>query len=242
FGRQGVGRDVFLGELLHRLAVHSQGLSLFYLVPPNDRQAARDMLRQDEEFVGKTDVAGAVQTVWLLTDRATDPAFAAATDLFDATAYFNPLLAVQGLWPAVDPLLSQSRFLDASRVGPEHVETARRVRETLARAKETMTDPVFLELAALGATAQAARRASEFAQARLPALSPEDRLLVARARKLQRFFTQPFFVAEPYTSTPGKWVSRAETIQACQAILDGDADALPEESFRFVGNWSEAAR
>ena len=65
---------------------------------------------------------------------------------------------------------------------------------------------------------------------------------MARARKLQRFFTQSFFVAEPYTATPGTWVSRAETIQGCQAILDGAGDALPEDSFRFVGNWAEVDR
>jgi F-type H+-transporting ATPase subunit beta len=153
-----------------------------------------------------------VQTIFLAADDPQDPL--PTTDAFDAITYMTRDLAARGLYPAVDPLRSTSRLLDPSIVGAEHFDVARRVRETLRRAKE-------LE--------------------RMDAcLSEEDTLLVSRAHKIELFFTQPFFVAEPYTNRPGQYVSREETVTAFRGLLAGEYDDLPEEAFQWCGTIEQA--
>jgi F-type H+-transporting ATPase subunit beta len=122
-----------------------------------------------------------------------------------------------GIWPAVDPLASTSRLLAPAIVGQEHWEVAQRVRELLQRAGA-------LESAHPGGVG----------------LSDEQQRDLARARRVQRFFSQPFFVAEPFTGHSGRSVSRTETVRACRAILEGAYDVLPEEAFLFVGGIEEA--
>lgn len=236
-GGQGEGRVVAHAELVHNVSRQSNGLSIFYFIRKSDVDSVRDMLAREPIYAG--DSTGTVETFYLLTDYATDPVFAAGQDFLDAITFFSPILMVRGLYPAINPLTSHSRLLEPAIVGKEHYDVAVRVRETLQRAKQLLTDPLFLEYVAYRASRRAAEREQEFLAGRMRELLPEDKILVSRARRLERFFSQPFHVAERYAGVPGKLVSRGETIRGCKAILDGEYDALPEEAFTFVGELGE---
>ncbi|XP_059650826.1 ATP synthase subunit beta, chloroplastic-like [Cornus florida] len=160
-----------------------------------------------------------IQAVYVPADDLTDPAPATTFAHLDATTVLSRGLAAKGIYPAVDPLDSMSTMLQPRIVGEEHYETAQRVKQTLQRYKELQDI-----IAILG----------------LDELSEEDRLTVARARKIERFLSQPFFVAEVFTGSPGKYVGLAETIRGFQLILSGELDGLPEQAFYLVGNIDEA--
>jgi len=160
-----------------------------------------------------------IQAVYVPADDLTDPAPATTFSHLDATTVLSRNLAAKGIYPAVDPLDSTSTMLQVNIVGQEHYGTSQRVKETLQRYKELQDI-----IAILG----------------LDELSEEDRLVVARARKVERFLSQPFFVAEIFTGSPGKYVSLSETIKGFNMILDGQLDELPEQSFYLVGNIDEA--
>lgn len=234
-GPGGVGATVLLEELMFRFkkSRSKKGVAVFYFLRPADAAIAEGIV-QEPEYAG--DNAGAVQTFWMLTDNATDPSWAASLKGLDAAIYLSPVLAAQGIYPAIDPLVSTSRLLSPQVVGQEHYEVAQRVREILRRARQLMADPVFLELVACRANRAAAQRARDFVAERLPQLSVEDRILVSRARKVQNFLAHPFYVATLYTSIPAHWVSREETIAGCREILDGLHDDLPEAAFLMTGS------
>ncbi|KAM3288572.1 hypothetical protein P3S67_022002 [Capsicum chacoense] len=160
-----------------------------------------------------------IQAVYVPADDLTDPAPATTFAHLDATTVLSRGLAAKGIYPAVDPLDSTSTMLQPRIVGEEHYETAQRVKQTLQRYKELQDI-----IAILG----------------LDELSEEDRLLVARARKIERFLSQPFFVAEVFTGSPGKYVGLAETIRGFQLILFGELDGFPEQAFHLVGNIDKA--
>jgi len=160
-----------------------------------------------------------IQAVYVPADDLTDPAPATTFAHLDATTVLSRGLASKGIYPAVDPLDSTSTMLQPGIVGVEHYATAQRVKETLQRYKELQDI-----IAILG----------------LDELSEEDRAVVARARKVERFLSQPFFVAEIFTGSPGKYVSLADTIMAFNGILDGKYDDLPEQAFYLVGDINEA--
>ena len=160
-----------------------------------------------------------IQAVYVPADDLTDPAPATTFAHLDATTVLSRGLASKGIYPAVDPLDSTSTMLQPSIVGDTHYDTAQRVKETLQRYKELQDI-----IAILG----------------LDELSEEDRQTVARARKVERFLSQPFFVAEVFTGSPGKYVALADTITGFNAILDGEYDDLPEQSFYLVGDMNEA--
>ncbi len=160
-----------------------------------------------------------VQAVYVPADDLTDPAPATTFSHLDATTVLSRSIAELGIYPAVDPLDSTSRILEPGVVGEEHYRTARRVQETLQRYK-ALQDIIAI----LG----------------MDELSEEDKLVVARARKLQRFLSQPFFVAEVFTGSPGKLVSLEDTIKGFREICDGAHDDLPEAAFYMVGSIDEA--
>ncbi len=160
-----------------------------------------------------------IQAVYVPADDLTDPAPATTFAHLDATTVLSRGLASKGIYPAVDPLGSTSTMLQATVVGDEHYNTARQVQSTLQRYKELQDI-----IAILG----------------LDELSEEDRVTVARARKLERFLSQPFFVAEVFTGSPGKYVRLEETLKGFQMILSGQLDDLPEQAFYMVGNIDEA--
>jgi F0F1-type ATP synthase beta subunit len=240
FSTQGVGRIVLVEELFHRLGdvPPDDGVAIFCPSRKGDVNAVQDMLTREEGYPG--DVVGGAEALWLVSERATDYEYAAArTDLFDAVVYLSIVQAVQGLWPAVDGVVSHSRLLDPAVVGSEHAEVASRARETLARARELMRDCAVFEALAHQAPRLAKRRLDASLPKRLAKLSAEDRRLVERARKLERFLTQRFYVAESFTGKPGSRVPREQTVAATRAILDGAYDDVPEDAFLFVGGIDE---
>ncbi|WP_331775570.1 F0F1 ATP synthase subunit beta [Sulfurospirillum sp. 1612] len=160
-----------------------------------------------------------VQAVYVPADDLTDPAPATVFAHLDATTVLNRSIAEKGIYPAVDPLDSSSRMLDPQILGQEHYEVARGVQAVLQKYKDLQDI-----IAILG----------------MDELSEEDKLVVDRARKVERFLSQPFFVAEVFTGSPGKYVSLEETIAAFKGILDGKYDHLPEAAFYMVGNIEEA--
>jgi F-type H+-transporting ATPase subunit beta len=160
-----------------------------------------------------------IQAVYVPADDLTDPAPATTFAHLDATTVLSRGLASKGIYPAVDPLDSTSTMLQPYIVGEQHYNCAQNVKQTLQRYKELQDI-----IAILG----------------LDELSEEDRLIVARARKIERFLSQPFFVAEVFTGSPGKYVSLTDTIQGFNLILSGELDSLPEQAFYLVGNIDEA--
>jgi F-type H+/Na+-transporting ATPase subunit beta len=162
----------------------------------------------------------AIQAVYVPADDFTDPAVAEIFGHLDSSVVLSRGMAAQGVYPAVDPLASTSALLDPRVVGEEHARTADAVRATLAHHRE-LQDVIAL----LG----------------MEELSAEDRTLVARARRLQRFLSQPFMVTEPFTGVPGRTVGLADTIAGCRAILDGACDGWAEASLYMVGTLADAA-
>jgi F-type H+-transporting ATPase subunit beta len=160
-----------------------------------------------------------IQAVYVPADDLTDPAPATTFAHLDGTTVLSRGLAAKGIYPAVDPLGSTSTMLQPGIVGAEHYNTARAVQSTLQRYKELQDI-----IAILG----------------LDELSEDDRLTVARARKIERFLSQPFFVAEVFTGSPGKYVKLEDTIKGFQRILAGELDDLPEQAFYMVGDINEA--
>ncbi|MCW0182748.1 F0F1 ATP synthase subunit beta [Zavarzinia sp.] len=161
----------------------------------------------------------AIQAVYVPADDFTDPAVTAISSHMDSTIVLSRALAAEGFYPAVDPLASSSVLLDPLVVGEEHYRIAEQAREVLARFKDLRDIIALLGIEELGSA---------------------DRLVVRRARRLQRFLSQPFMVTEAFTGTPGRSVSRAETLAGCRAILDGEADDWAESSLYMIGTIDEA--
>jgi F-type H+/Na+-transporting ATPase subunit beta len=168
----------------------------------------------------KTGSITSLQAIYVPADDYTDPAVATTFAHLDSTIALERSIAEQGLYPAVDPLASTSRILDPLVVGEEHYRVAREVQRVLQRYKDLQDI-----IAILG----------------IDELSEEDRLIVARARRIQRFFSQPFRVAEQFTGRPGKYVRIADTVRGFRELLDGKWDHLPEQAFYMVGTIEEAA-
>lgn len=167
----------------------------------------------------KTGSITSVQAVYVPADDLTDPSPATTFAHLDATVVLSRQIAELGIYPAIDPLDSTSRQLDPLVIGQEHYDVARAVQGTLQRYKE-LRDIIAI----LG----------------MDELSEEDKRTVSRARKIQRFLSQPFFVAEVFTGSPGKYVSLKDTIRGFRGIVDGEFDALPEQAFYMVGTIDEA--
>jgi F-type H+-transporting ATPase subunit beta len=173
-----------------------------------------------QERITSTDKGSitAVQCVYVPADDLTDPAPATTFAHLDGTVVLSRQIAELGIYPAVDPLDSSSRILDANYIGEEHYLVARQVQQTLQKYKELQDI-----IAILG----------------MEELSDEDKLTVQRARKMQRFLSQPFHVAETFTGTPGKYVKIEDTIRGFKEIVDGKHDDIPEQAFYMVGGIEE---
>jgi F-type H+-transporting ATPase subunit beta len=181
---------------------------------------AEEMGRLQERITStKVGSITSIQAVYVPADDLTDPSPATTFGHLDATVVLSRDIAALGIYPSVDPLDSTSRQVDPNVVGEEHYGTTRSVQATLQRYKE-LRDIIAI----LG----------------MDELAPEDKLVVARARKIQRFLSQPFFVAEVFTGTPGKYVPLKETIRGFKMIVNGECDHLPEQAFYMVGTIDEA--
>jgi len=161
----------------------------------------------------------AIEAVYVPADDFTDPAVTAISSHLDSNIVLSRAMAAEGMYPAIDPLGSSSILLDPLVVGTEHFTIAGRVREAIAHYRELADVITLLGVEELGSA---------------------DRLMVARARRLQRFLTQPFAVTEAFTGTPGRSVSLADTLSGCRAILDGEADDWPESALYMLGSFDEA--
>ena len=181
---------------------------------------AEEMGRLQERITStKKGSITSIQAVYVPADDLTDPSPATTFAHLDATVVLSRQIAELGIYPAIDPLDSTSRQLDPQVIGEEHYSVARSVQQTLQRYKE-LRDIIAI----LG----------------MDELSPEDKITVARARKIQRFLSQPFFVAEVFTGAPGKYVSLKDTIKGFKGIVNGEYDHLPEQAFYMVGTIDEA--
>ncbi|CAM5215395.1 ATP synthase subunit beta OS=Castellaniella defragrans OX=75697 GN=atpD PE=3 SV=1 [Castellaniella defragrans] len=181
---------------------------------------AEEMGKLQERITStKTGSITSIQAVYVPADDLTDPSPATTFLHLDSTVVLSRDIAALGIYPAVDPLDSTSRQLDPQVVGEEHYNVARSVQQTLQRYKE-LRDIIAI----LG----------------MDELSPEDKQAVARARKIQRFLSQPFHVAEVFTGSPGKYVPLSETLRGFKMIVEGECDALPEQAFYMVGTIDEA--
>ncbi|MBI5783876.1 MAG: F0F1 ATP synthase subunit beta [Rhodocyclales bacterium] len=180
-----------------------------------------DEMGRLQERITSTKVGSitSIQAVYVPADDLTDPSPATTFGHLDSTVVLSRDIAALGIYPAVDPLDSTSRQLDPLVVGEEHYQTARKVQSTLQRYKE-LRDIIAI----LG----------------MDELSPEDKLAVSRARKIQRFLSQPFHVAEVFTGSPGKYVTLKDTIKGFKMIAEGECDSLPEQAFYMVGGIEEA--
>lgn len=160
-----------------------------------------------------------MQAIYVPADDYSDPAPVATFTHLDATIALERSIVEKGIYPAVDPLTSTSRILDPNVVGQEHYETTRQVQEVLQKYKDLQDI-----IAILG----------------MDELSEDDKIAVSRARKIERFFSQPFFVGEQFTNLPGKYVPLPETVRGFREILEGKHDSLPEEAFMMVGTINDA--
>ena len=263
FGGAGVGKTVLIQELIHNVATEHGGYSIFTGVgersregcdlwgemnasgvlnktalvfgqmnePPGARmRVAETGLTMAEYFREEThkdvllfidNIFRFVQAVYVPADDLTDPAPATTFAHLDATTVLSRKIVEQGIYPAVDPLASTSRILEADIVGEEHYRVARKVQATLQRYQELQDIIAILGMDELG---------------------EEDKLTVTRARKLQKFLSQPFSVAENFTGLPGKYVPLAETVKGFAAIVDGKCDDLPEWAFFNVGTLDDARK
>lgn len=215
-GDAGAGRIVIAAEILRNATEQNDSLSILTFM-----QAGQEahMLMGDKELAN---AHGPRQTAYFAIDEPRDLSSAsvkAASSQLEATVVAARSLGLEGLWPAVDPLRSSSRILAGDAVSEEHRHLAERSRDLLRAYSELKerTHPDDVE-----------------------ALSREDRLTWDRARRLQNFLTQPFFVAEPYTNVPGQRISLADTLAGVTAILDGKTDALPEDALLFTGTLEDA--
>lgn len=181
---------------------------------------AEEMGKLQERIAStKTGSITSIQAVYVPADDLTDPSPATTFGHLDATVVLSRDIAALGIYPAVDPLDSTSRQVDPNIIGEEHYSVCRRVQETLQRYKE-LRDIIAI----LG----------------MDELAPEDKMTVMRARKIQRFLSQPFHVAEVFTGAPGKYVPLKETIRGFKMIVEGECDELPEQAFYMVGTIDEA--
>ena len=221
------GRDVlFFVDNIYRFTLAGTEVSALLGRMPSavgyQPTLAEEMGRLQERITStRTGSITSIQAVYVPADDLTDPSPATTFAHLDATVVLSRQIAELGIYPAVDPLDSTSRQLDPLVVGQDHYDTARAVQNTLQRYKE-LRDIIAI----LG----------------MDELSEEDKLAVARARKIQRFLSQPFSVAEVFTGTPGKYVSLKDNISGFKAIVNGEYDHLPEQAFYMVGTIEEAVK
>ena len=222
----GKGRDVLLFiDNIYRYTLAGTEVSALLGRMPSavgyQPTLAEEMGRLQERIAStRTGSITSIQAVYVPADDLTDPSPATTFAHLDATVVLSRDIASLGIYPAVDPLDSTSRQLDPAVIGQDHYDVARGVQMTLQKYKE-LNDIIAI----LG----------------MDELSDEDKLTVNRARKIQRFLSQPFHVAEVFTGSPGKYVSLRDTIAGFKAILNGDYDHLPEQAFYMIGNIEEAA-
>jgi RNA polymerase sigma factor (sigma-70 family) len=234
FGKEGVGRAVLVMELLKRKRELKGNLSLFFYVDIWNALGTQDMLETEPYFA--TDINENIQTAWIVHPKAGDPEYAKAADYIDVRLFFSPLKSIRNLWPAIDPVYSESSFLNPKIVGEKHYEIAVKVKEVLKKYHNLMIDPVFLEHIAMGAREKAVEQHENFTNKKVLNLNEEDLLTVKRGMRLEKFLTQPFYVAEEFSGMKGVTVSLEETIDGASRILNGEFDDSDLDDLTWKGS------
>jgi F-type H+-transporting ATPase subunit beta len=224
FFRDKLGRDVlFLMDNIYRFVQAGNEVSVLLGRLPSrvgyQPTLSAELAEVEERLVStKNGSITSVQAIYVPADDITDPAVANVFPHLDTTVVLSREIAARGLYPAIDPLLSTSKFLSPEEVGERHYEISDKVREHLSRYKELLDI-----IAMLG----------------IEELSSEDRVIVKRARRLESFLTQPFFITEEFTGRRGKHVPLSNTLDGCEMILSGNMDEIPEEAFFMIGDIEE---
>jgi len=208
-------------------------LAAFLFVGWRHASVLRNMLDVERDF--PTDVNGNFENVWIIHGRAGDPAYVQSADYLDARLFFSRTKAHRGLYPAIEPIYCNASTLHPDTVGSNHYEVAQQALACLRRGHELTLDPVFLELMVFEAFDAARQRYSQFIAQRLRELDPQDRKVVERARRLEAYLTQPFFVAEPYSKRKGVSVSITDTIDGAKRILAGEFDDTELDALAWRG-------
>jgi len=233
FGLYGIGRSILVMELYHRLINTNNKLNVVYFVSQEEAINLRTMIDREPNFPPDKDET--LETFWLVTSKATDPDYTSTNKIIDSSLFFSPLLSCRDLYPSIDCVNSTSKLLRGNIVNKEHKETACRVGELLKKSRRLSFDRPFLEYVAMGAYKKARQWYHDTAKKNNRAQSPEEQTIAARVRKLELFFTQPFFTTESFTKVAGMKVSLKDTIDGCRAIVDGAVDDIPENAFAFSG-------
>ncbi len=233
FGAQGVGRAVLAAELFDRRTDLLGNQSMFFYVDQWNLLGTQDLIETEKFF--KEDIQDNLQIAWIVDNRGVNPFYAKDADFFDARVYCSPLLALEGVWPAIDPVYSKSEMLKENIVGENHHRTARDAIKILTKMRELTIDSKVYELLSLGARKEAYDQLEKSYQEKMLKFTPEQKLIVTRGRKLQLFFSQPFFVAEYLTGIQGEKVTLNDTINCVKKILNGELDNTEEEYFKFKG-------
>lgn len=220
-GGAGVGRAVFLEELIERRNQIEGDLKTFFFLDGWDAMGAQGMVYERDHA---SDIHSNLENTFLLYNRGKDPLYARDADYLDARLYFSPIAAMKGHWPSIDPLHCYSVSATAKVLEPRHIDLVAKVRETLQGARDILCDVRFYELVALGARQEAMRYYKTRREDCLKTLSEEDRVGVHRAERLEAFFTQPFLTTEEFTGKNGEVVTLAQTLDGVEAILGGKFD------------------
>ncbi|MCF8058665.1 MAG: sigma-70 family RNA polymerase sigma factor [Bacteriovoracaceae bacterium] len=237
FGKDGVGRAVLVMELLKRKQEIKGDLNLFFYVNRESLKSTQDILNDElgKELGITSDINENVQTAWIYHDSAGDPTYAKEASYLDTRLYFSPLKGIQNIWPTIDPLNSFSKSFSKETLGEKHFEVASRALDVMKKAHALFLDSIHLEMMALGARREAARRKLEFNKQRLSELSGENLLIAKRSLLLDQYFTQPFFVAEEFTKMKGVAVSLNDTIEGAHRILEGEFDDVSPKDLSMKG-------
>ena len=231
-GGAGVGRAVFLEELIERREAIAGKLGTFFFLTGWDAMGMQGMPHEGEYA---SDIHENLENTFLLYNGGRDPAFARDADYLDVRIFFSPILAMRGYWPSIDPLHCYSVNRSSSALDPRHAELAESARTTLQNAHDLLADAHFYELVALGARQEAMRHYQTRRDEGLTSLSEAERLSIHRADRLQAFFTQPFLISEEFSGTAGEVVTLAQTLDGIEAILRGDHDGKDASKLMMRG-------
>lgn len=236
FGTHGVGRMVVAQEMADNLKRTDSAQAFFFFVTNWDVPGTQDILAKDKGL--SHDVNGRTKTAWIISRNATNPAFGLGLLDLDVRLFCSPLKAALGLFPAIDPLYSQSSTLDATIVGEEHAALAAEALDYLRKSQALLNDVSVFELLAYGAFSEAKRRHDEVFQERLAQATAVERLTLIRAQRLEWFLSQPFHIAESHTGRKGVFVPLEKTLDGCRRILNGEFDAALERDVAYQGELS----
>jgi|GEM_PF-523224 len=239
-GAKGLGKAVLVKELHHRLGVEGEPLKLAFLASPEEAMSLRLLLEREPDF--PPDAGASIETSWIVSPSATDPRFTDSVECLDASVFFSPLAACRGLYPSVDPVRSRTSRVPSEGIEEKRRDVALKVSELLNAVRKIEYDREYCELVAVGAHERARTHAHETRDSRLRDLSEDKTVQVLRARRIEAFFSQSFFVAEPFTGASGSFVPLEKTIEGCTAIIDGTVDDLPLEAFAYSGDLEDVVQ